>query len=57
MCLECVINFNYTILNYSGVAKPGPTRALAWASAQLALASKLTKNHVINKTIASTRSC
>ena len=31
----------------SGVAKPGPTRALARASAYLALASKTDKNHVI----------
>ena len=38
-----------TTMSVSGVAKPGPTRALARASAQLALASKLTKNHVINK--------
>ena len=38
----------------SGVAKSGHTRALARASAQLALASKLTKN-VINKIIASMR--
>ena len=44
-----------TVVYSSGVAKPGPTRALARASAQLALASKLTKNHVINKIIASTR--
>ena len=31
----------------SGVAIPGPTRALAQASTYLALASKTDKNHVI----------
>ena len=31
----------------SGVAIPGPTRALARASTYLALASKTDKNHVI----------
>ena len=35
------------ILASSGVAKPGPTQALARASAYLALASKTDKNHVI----------
>ena len=32
----------------SGVAKPGPTRALARASAHLALASEIGDNHMIN---------
>ena len=33
---------------YSGVAKPGPTRALARASAHLALASEIDDDHMIN---------
>ena len=32
----------------SGVAKPGPTRALARASAHLALASEIDDDHMIN---------
>ena len=32
----------------SGVAKPGPTRALARASAHLALASEINDDHMIN---------
>ena len=32
----------------SGIAKPRPTRALAWESAQLALASEIDDDHVIN---------
>ena len=35
------------VLN-SGVAKPGPTRALARASAHLALASEIDDDHMIN---------
>ena len=33
---------------FSGVAKPGPTRALARASAHLALASEIDDDHMIN---------
>ena len=32
----------------SGVAKPGPTRALALASGHLALASEIDDDHMIN---------
>ena len=35
------------VIGNSGVAIPGPTRALARASTYLALASKTDKNHVI----------
>ena len=38
---------NGSLLKTSGVAIPGPTRALAQASTYLALASKTDKNHVI----------
>ena len=35
------------LLMHSGIAIPGPTRALARASTYLALESKTNKNHVI----------
>ena len=39
---------NVVMVTHSGVAKPGPTRAVAQASPHLARASKLiAKNHVI----------
>ena len=42
-CPVMSVNLHYA----SGVATPGPTRALAQASTHLALASKTDKNHVI----------
>ena len=41
-------NFLAKCINTSGVAKPGPTRTLARASAHLALASGIGDDHMIN---------